>query len=202
MPWNWSAAGEEGTVSPTWKQSLTRCVLQKYVPSDSSILEIGPGGGRWTEALLDRARKYLGVDISPACVAHCRSRFSHEPHASFVVGSGSDLAMIANDSIDVIWILTYLCISTGLRSRDMQRNSCVSCSPAGVAVIHHGTVAGASGSWRSNLTMEDFSQILKQYDLRIARFFSEWTEEGETHALAYNDQITVLHAPSFPQVNA
>jgi ubiquinone/menaquinone biosynthesis C-methylase UbiE len=200
--WNWSTAGEEWSVSPTWKQSLTRCVLQKYVPSDSSILEIGPGGGRWTEALLDRARKYSGVDISSACVAHCRSRFAHEPHANFFVGSGSNLAMIATNSIDAIWSFDVFVHINRTEIEGYAKEFLRVLRPGGVAVIHHGTVAGASGGWRSNLTMKDISQIFKKYDLCIARSFSEWTDESETHALAYNDQITVLRAPSPPQVSA
>jgi hypothetical protein len=47
--WDWSRSGEEWTPSEEWKTSLVECVLKKYVPPAAKVLEIGPGGGRWTE---------------------------------------------------------------------------------------------------------------------------------------------------------
>jgi hypothetical protein len=52
--WDWSAAGDEWSASAEWKQSLIHCVLYPLIPGQSSILEIGPGAGRWTDVPLER----------------------------------------------------------------------------------------------------------------------------------------------------
>ena len=45
--WDWDAAGEEWTPSEAWKTSVIQCILERYIPTGSAVLEIGPGGGRW-----------------------------------------------------------------------------------------------------------------------------------------------------------
>jgi len=82
--WDWSAQGDEWTSSPQWKESLIRRVLQPNIPPNSAVLEIGPGAGRWTEALLQHAQSYIGVDISASCVEVCSKRFAGDPRAQFL----------------------------------------------------------------------------------------------------------------------
>ena len=72
--WDWQGgAGEEWSLDEAWKQSIVHAFIEKHVPAGSSVLEIGPGGGRWTVPLLERASSYVGVDISPSCVEACKS---------------------------------------------------------------------------------------------------------------------------------
>jgi hypothetical protein len=49
--YNWSERGEEWNASPEWKQALIEEVLTRWIPEDKTLLEIGPGAGRWSEAL-------------------------------------------------------------------------------------------------------------------------------------------------------
>ena len=49
--WDWSRHGEEWTVSAEWKQALIADVLFPTIPEGGTVLEIGPGAGRWTEVL-------------------------------------------------------------------------------------------------------------------------------------------------------
>ncbi|MCK4817115.1 hypothetical protein KA005_15200, partial [bacterium] len=49
--YNWGKKGEEWTVSPEWKQSLIDEVMLRYITPGKTIVEIGPGAGRWTETL-------------------------------------------------------------------------------------------------------------------------------------------------------
>lgn len=190
--WNWSAAGEEWSVSPEWKDSIVRCLLEKYIPAGSEILEIGPGGGRWTGALLQRARTYLGVDIAAACVEHCRKRFGGDPHARFEVGSGTDLAAVADASVEAIWSYdVFVHINRAEVSRyaaEFQRVL----RPGGIAVLHHGGVGGAKGGWRSDLTAQAFEEILTQHGLKILHSITEWKDGDTVRRLDYDDLITVF----------
>jgi SAM-dependent methyltransferase len=194
--WNWSAGGEEWSKSPEWKQSLTRCILEQEVPDRCRVLEIGPGGGRWTEPLLSRASEYLGVDISAKCVEHCRARFATNPNARFVVGSGNDLTPVATGSIDTIWSHD---VFVHINAAEVERYAAEFrrvLRPGGIGVIHHGGVGGASGGWRSNLTSDAFERILARNQLRIRRSLTHWTDGDTVHRLDYDDLITVFENPA------
>jgi ubiquinone/menaquinone biosynthesis C-methylase UbiE len=200
--WNWSAAGEEWSQSEQWKQSLIRCVLQRQMPESSSILEIGPGAGRWTEPLLERARQYVGIDISSTCIAHCIRRFGSNPQARFVVGSGRDLAGVADRTIDAIWSFdVFVHINRAEVDGYVQEFARV-LRPGGVAIIHHGSIGGASGGWRSNLTAAALYDILRRYDLRTESSFAHWVDGNDVHQLAYSDLITVIRKPEAPVIQS
>jgi SAM-dependent methyltransferase len=193
--WDWSAEGDEWTVSEKWKKSLVRSVLQRQIPERSSILEIGPGGGRWTEYLLERAGEYVGIDISSACVTHCQSRFSNDLRARFAVGSGRDLAAAADLSIDAIWSFDVFVHINREEVEGYAQEFVRVLRPDGVAVIHHGSIGGAAGGWRSNLTAESLQDILRRNGLRSEGSFAQWEDDGVVHQLAYGDLITVIRKP-------
>jgi SAM-dependent methyltransferase len=193
--WNWNAGGEEWSQSPEWKASLTRCVLEKEIPSGSRVLEIGPGGGRWTEPLLARASAYVGVDISAACIEHCRRRFGNDPRAQFAVGSGSDLAMLADGSVDAIWSFdVFVHINAAEVDRYAAEFKRV-LRTGGIGVIHHGGVGGATGGWRSNVTRQRFDEILGSHGLRKQRSMTYWLDGEAVHRMTYDDVITVFEKP-------
>ncbi len=190
--WNWSASGDEWTLSEQWKRSLIHEVLEPEIPDRSDILEIGPGGGRWTEPLLKRARTYVGVDISSSCIEHCKRKFGLDPRARFIVGSGRDLAQIEDSSVDTIWSFDVFVHINRAEVENYVREFARILRPGGIAVVHHGTVGGASGGWRSDLTLAALHSMLGAINLRIVKSIDQWTNEGTVHHLQYDDLITVL----------
>ncbi|HEY0515673.1 MAG TPA: hypothetical protein VGD00_01015, partial [Solirubrobacteraceae bacterium] len=62
--WDWSGGGEEWSASEEWKRALIDDVLERWIPQGTAVLEIGPGAGRWTEALLRRCSRLTVVDVS------------------------------------------------------------------------------------------------------------------------------------------
>jgi SAM-dependent methyltransferase len=93
--WDWSRQGEEWTISPEWKASVVECVLWPNIPAGCRVLEIGPGGGRWTEHLIERAGHVTAVDLTPRCIEVCRERFRDRNNVSFHVNDGRDLSFLA-----------------------------------------------------------------------------------------------------------
>lgn len=191
--WDWSAGGEEWTPSEDWKESLLRCVLDKNVPRGGAILEIGPGGGRWTGALIERSAQYTGVDISATCVEVCQKKFGGDPRVHFQVGSGTDLKGVADASIDTLWSFD---VFVHINRREVEAYADEFrrvLKPGGVGIIHHGSVGGALGGWRSNLTHEGMLDLLKARGFAIIDSFKEWTDNGVVHqAGLYQDVITVF----------
>jgi len=69
-----------------------------FDPAGKVALEIGSGIGRMTRAFAAEFGEVIGVDISAEMVE--RASESASPNARFVCGSGSDLAGIADASVD------------------------------------------------------------------------------------------------------
>jgi len=191
--WDWSAGGEEWTPSEDWKESLLRSVLEKHVARGGVILEIGPGGGRWTGVLIERSQRYVGVDISATCVEVCQKKFGSDSRASFQVGSGTDLKGIDDSSIDTLWSFD---VFVHINRREVEGYADEFrrvLKPGGVGIIHHGSVGGALGGWRSNLTHEGMLELLKARGFEIVDSCKEWTDNGVVHqAGLYQDVITVF----------
>lgn len=193
--WNWDAAGDEWTASDEWKQSLIRCVLEREIPAGSSVLEIGPGGGRWTASLLAHASAYIGIDISATCTEYCRKRFRDDPRAQFFVGTGHDLAAAGDAAVDAIWSFDVFVHINRAEVDDYGAEFARVLRPGGIGVVHHGAVGGASGGWRSNLTAEAFLSILDRHGLRPLRSLTSWADGDAVHHLQYGDLITVFVKP-------
>jgi SAM-dependent methyltransferase len=67
------------------------------------VLDIGIGGGRTTEHLAGRAKRYVGIDYSRAMIDACKQRFGDSlPKASFEFGDATDMRGLEADSFDLI----------------------------------------------------------------------------------------------------
>jgi SAM-dependent methyltransferase len=191
--WDWGQGGEEWTSSPEWKGSVLRCVLERLIPQGGRILEIGPGGGRWTAALIERADEYVGLDLSETAVDTCRRRFRDERKATFIVGSGEDLQCIGGASIDAIWSFDVFVHINEVTVASYLDEFARVLKPGGIAVIHHGGVGGKSGGWRSDLTGERMHALIEERRLTTVDRFDSWFEDGRRYEVTgYGDIITVM----------
>lgn len=104
--WDWSQEGDEWSASWGGTEALWQTVLlpriHAFVPT-GTILEIGPGYGRWTQYLKDLCDRLLVVDLTPQCIDHCRERFAGAENISYHVNDGSSLEMIDDRSIDFVF---------------------------------------------------------------------------------------------------
>jgi SAM-dependent methyltransferase len=81
---------------------LTPCeqvLLDRHVHPGDRVLDLGVGTGRTTPWLLDRASRYVGIDIAPAMVAAAQEL---HPSADLRVGDASRLDDLADGSFDVV----------------------------------------------------------------------------------------------------
>ena len=191
--WDWSAAGKEWTVSDAWYESLIRNVLRRWIPSGSSVLEIGPGAGRWSEPLIDLAGRYVGVDVSTGAIEFCRKRFRDARDAEFMVGSGTDLSGVADQSIDRIWSFdVFVHINAADIAKYLDEFNRV-LKPGGLAIIHHGTVAGQLGGWRSDLMGSAMNTLLAERGFVLQASVDRWDDCGSSTALSgYGDLISIF----------
>jgi cyclopropane fatty-acyl-phospholipid synthase-like methyltransferase len=197
--WDWSARGEEWTPGHDWKFSLATNVLQPNIPVGSRVLEIGPGGGRWTEFLIERAGHLTVVDLTPECINICRQRFRQYQNISYIVNDGRDLSIIPPGSVDRIWSFD---VFVHIRSQDIEnyvRQFSTILAEGGRGVIHHCSKGEQKKGWRSDMTAQKMLDMCAQNGLRVLHQFTSW-DENRFHISPDSpdssiDVITVFEKP-------
>ncbi|HZN88683.1 MAG TPA: class I SAM-dependent methyltransferase [Thermoleophilaceae bacterium] len=194
--WDWGEGGEEWSVSPEWKQSLVDEVLLDLIPEGASVLEIGPGAGRWSVVLAPRAERLVLVDVTPRVLEVCRERLGDLAHVSYVRSSGSDLPGVADASIDAVWSFDVFVHVAPLDQAGYLAEIARVLRPGGTAAIHHadGRNRGALPSrrgWRSPMSAGLFAALAEEHGLDVRRQVRSWSE-GRHDLSAFADVISVL----------
>jgi SAM-dependent methyltransferase len=194
--WNehdWQQLGEEWTVSAEWKQALIDEVMAQYVPPGATVVEIGPGGGRWSEPLQQLAERLVLVDPSERCIEICRQRLAYADNVEYHVNDGSSLSFLADGSVDVVWSFdVFVHVSPVETERYVAEIGRV-LRPGGRAVIHHGNVGCTyEHGFRSRTTAADFRDLVAENDLTLLRQFDSWGEGGRFDVRTYGDVITAF----------
>ena len=197
--WDWSLAGEEWTPSDEWKRSLIEEVMLANLKPATTIMEIGPGAGRWTEALQSIARRLILVDLSDRCIELCRRRFAEAGNIEFHVNDGKSLGAIASDSVDGVWSFdVFVHIAPPDVDAYVAEISRV-LRPGGRAVIHHAKAGRAQGAadvgQRSNMTAAQFAEMVAKRGLTLIDQFDSWGPEGRFKVTTRWDVISVLDKP-------
>lgn len=135
--------GESGELwSTAWGGAASQwaaCVhprLRHLLPT-GMVLEIAPGHGRWTQFLIPRCQRLVGVDLSPSCVAACQRRFGHLPNVAFHVNDGRSLAAVPDRIVDLAFSFDSLVHVERDVLADYVRGLAMKLADDGVAFIHH-----------------------------------------------------------------
>jgi ubiquinone/menaquinone biosynthesis C-methylase UbiE len=104
--YDWSRRGEEwsaawGGPDMEWYGTVLPRI-HRFLPADT-ILEIGPGFGRWSHYLRAHCRRLVLVDLSERCVNACRERFKDSDGVEAHVNEGTSLECIEDDSVDFVF---------------------------------------------------------------------------------------------------
>lgn len=106
MKYDWKDAGEEwserwGTSAAQWSGTIFPRIRQSLpVPT---ILEIGPGYGRWTHYLKDHCQRLIIVDRAAECIDACRDRFANDLRITGYVNEAGALPMVPDQSVDFVF---------------------------------------------------------------------------------------------------
>ena len=82
---------------------LDRELFAPFLDGCETIVEIGPGGGRFTEILLPKCLRLIAVEASPNMLDLLRDRFAHESKIQYALTAGADLPGVPDDSIDGVF---------------------------------------------------------------------------------------------------
>jgi SAM-dependent methyltransferase len=227
----WAADGDEwteladycGQPYGVWKDSVVQTWLVPFITPDSTVLEIAPGHGRWTEAICRLAGPVILVDVSQSCIQHCQRKFSRRPKMTYLVNDGQDLSGVADNSVDFAFSFdAFVHMDVGTITAYLAELSRVLVG-GGRAVIHHPGRAhvmlplrrvrvrggrlgrlyarlslrrrsGRDG-WRSDVSRRLLARIAQACGLRVLLQTQRWGEDGSFDVRRYNDWITVLASP-------
>jgi len=191
--WKWEKArGEEWTKSPVWKQSLIDDVMMKNITKGKTVLEIGPGAGKWTEPLQQIAQKLIVVDISEKCIEMCKVRFSHNSNISYYVNDGSGLPFLADNSIDFVWSFDVFVHIAPADIENYFSEFARIVKPTGRGIIHHAAEGGLHGGWRSSVTRKMIQGFLEKHNLKLIAQFDAWGDADKYDVKLYRDAITIF----------
>jgi SAM-dependent methyltransferase len=147
--WNadqsWSRGGDEwsdpwGGTELMWLGTVLPRI-HRFLPA-GTVLEIGPGFGRWTQFLVELCDELIAVDLSERCVEACRDRFASVGHAGFHVNDGFSLDAVADGSVDFAFSFDSLVHAEADAVDAYLEQLARKLRPDGVAFIHHSN-AGA-----------------------------------------------------------
>ena len=146
--YSWAGDGEEwsddfgGTEALWWFVIYPR--IHRYLPA-GSILEIAPGGGRWTQFLKNQCQSFTGVDLSARCVERCKARFASDTHMKFYVNDGTSLDVVPDSSIDFVFSFDALVHVEKDVIEAYLTQLARKLKPDGVGIIHHSNVGAYPG---------------------------------------------------------
>lgn len=194
--YDWGKKGEEWTVSPEWKQSLIDEVMLKNITPGTTIVEIGPGAGRWTETLQKIAKRLILVDLSYKCIELCKQRFSQCDNLEFFVNDGANVDFIPSETVDFIWSFDVFVHVNSVETKKYIKEFNRILKKGGLGIIHHPREGRSyeyeDNGWRSNMTAELFRDMLKKHGLTLVRQFDSWGNRQQFNVKHYNDIITVF----------
>lgn len=191
--WEWRKDGEDWTWSEEWKRTMVDELVRPTMSAGGVILEIGPGGGRWSKHLLEWADELILIDITQRTLDLCEERLGNSPKVRLVLNRGCDLPGIADQSVDRVWSFDVFVHVAPIDTTGYLAELSRVLRPGGVAVIHH---AGASRpqplkrGWRSPMTAKLFASLAAEHRLAVQAQLTTWPGSGLP--LAFGDVITVL----------
>lgn len=226
---HWSQDGDEwdgqarfsGVSYEDWKKALVETFIIPNVESDTHVLEIAPGHGRWSEIMAERCRSLTLVDLSPSCIEYCRKRLSSYDHIHYCTTDGKTLPGVPNGSIDFLWSFdSFVHMSPDVIQAYLEEAHRV-LRPGGKAILHHagrrngllwlgflkdwGSVGrslykilsmgklGDDDGWRSNVSRALVCKLADRAGLQVQGQVQTWGDKKGFGLQRYGDWMTTLH---------
>jgi SAM-dependent methyltransferase len=177
--WDWSQLGEEWTASEAWKQALVDEVLLPTIPAGGTVLEIGPGGGRWSVVLGPRAERLILVDVAQRPLELLRERLAGAENVDYVLTDGSTLTGVGDATVDAVWSFdVFVHVAPSDQAAYLAEIARV-LRAGGVAAIHHANgrnrgIAPSRQGWRAPMTAALFAALARERGLTVERVIASW----------------------------
>lgn len=81
---------------------IDRNVIGPFLGTVDTALDIGAGGGRFTEVLVPKARRVIAAEVAPSMLPHLRARFRADEHVEYLLLDGCGLRPLPDESVDAV----------------------------------------------------------------------------------------------------
>lgn len=196
--WAFAQGGDEWNASDEpelWKATLIDEVMLGALGDAESVLEIGPGAGRWSEVLQPRARRLVLVDVTPRALELTKERLGDVDNVEFILSDGATFPAVDDSSTDFVWSFDAFVHMAPLDVASYVAEIARVLRPGGSAVIHHSGAWRRSFGWRSPMTAVLFAQLAREQGLEVERQFDCWSD-GRFDVRTNSDVITALRLPA------
>ncbi|MDD2676570.1 MAG: class I SAM-dependent methyltransferase [Methylacidiphilaceae bacterium] len=207
-----------------WKAAVVEYLLAPAILPGATVLEIGPGHGRWTAEILPRCGRAILVDLSSSCLEHYRRRFSGFDRVEYHLGDGQSLSGVEPNGVDFAWSFdVFVHIERVSFCGYLQELGRV-LRPGGSAVLHHAgrrhwalglsflRDRGTRGrrfyqwlsmgrmhdddGWRSDISAWLVRSMARHAGLRVIRQMRWWGSNRRYGVPRYGDWISLLERPA------
>ncbi len=128
-------------------EHLDRVLIEPCVGAVESVLEIGSGGGRFTELLARRAKRVYATDTSPTMLRILRKRFSSNPVVVIRRLDGIGLSEFSDASVSAVFSYDVFVHLDAWRTYAYLEEMHRILRPGGRVVLHHANTFSPLG-WR------------------------------------------------------
>lgn len=178
VDYDWSRGGDEwshawgGTPALWYGTILPR--IHAFLPA-ATILEIGPGFGRWTQYLRVLCKRLIVVDVAEPCIAACRERFSDSTNIEYHVNDGTSLAMIPPCSIDLVFSFDSLVHAEKEVIDAYLGQLAEKLNPDGIGFLHHSNLGACLNGFTKRLfPLNKLLRYSWRAESMSARHFAEY----------------------------
>jgi len=96
---------DDGTEARKRDANYFHMYAARFLRPDMTVLEVGPGGGKWTIRIAPLVKKVIVLDVAAEMLDRTRARCESLgiTNVEFVQGSGKDFTPIASGSVDMFF---------------------------------------------------------------------------------------------------
>lgn len=96
---------DDGSATRERERRLFAQIAEPWMHERSRVLEIGPGGGKWTVRIAPKVAHLTVFDVAQAMIDRTRTRCESAglANVSYVLGDGRGLAPVADASQELVW---------------------------------------------------------------------------------------------------
>ena len=96
---------DDGSATRERERRLFAQIAEPWMHAQSRVLEIGPGGGKWTVRLAPKVAHVTVFDVAQAMIDRTRARCEEAglANVSYQLGDGRGLAPVPDASQDLVW---------------------------------------------------------------------------------------------------
>lgn len=153
-----------GAEAQWWSSINTR--IHSFIPT-GTILELGPGEGRWTSYLHQYCEHLIIVDLAENCIEKCKSRFKNTGNISYYSNDGKSLDFIQDNSVDFVFSFDSLVHADPEVMDNYLKQLSHLLKKDGVGFIHHSNLGDRSTYIsRREYIMERVNKLVPMFNLQ------------------------------------